>query len=97
MTSSMTLEERFEQLMKVNVEKNAQLEYLRKQLEQAMRNNLREIQSSHSTSESNSVEDGSDSNPFASSEDEGESRLRRPRRGKQLALDFKVEILEFQG
>ena len=92
MASSMTLAEMLEPLMTVNAEKDAQIEYLRKQLEQAIKNNRREIQSSHSTSESNSVEDESESNPFASSEEEGERRPRRPRRGKQLALDFKVEI-----
>jgi len=39
MTSSMTLEEIFEQLMKVNAEKDAQVNYLSKQIKQAMRNN----------------------------------------------------------
>lgn len=51
MASSMTLEDRFEQLMKANAEKHAPLEYLRRQLDQAIRNNRREIQSSHCTSE----------------------------------------------
>jgi len=39
MSSSTSLEEKFEQLMKLNAKKDAQLEYLRKQLDQAMRNN----------------------------------------------------------
>jgi len=43
MASKMTLEERFKKLMKLNVEKDTQLKYLRKQLEQAMRNNRGEI------------------------------------------------------
>jgi len=66
----MTLEERFEQLMKANAKNDtiSQLEHLRRQLKQVMRNSCREIQSSHETSESNLVEDGSKSNPFATSE-----------------------------
>jgi len=44
--SSQTLEEMFEQLMKPNVEKDAQFDYLRKQLDLAMRNNRKAIQSS---------------------------------------------------
>jgi len=68
--------------MKVNVEKDAKLEYLRKQLEQSMRTNQRAIQSLHSTIESNLVEDESESNPFTSSEEEEERRPRRLRRGK---------------
>jgi len=83
--------------MRDNTEKDAQLEYLRKQLEQAMRKNRREIQSSHSTSESNLIEDGSKSNPFASSEEEEVRRPRRPRQAKKLASNFKVKILEFEG
>ena len=96
MASSLGLEEKFEQLVKASVEKDAQLEYLRKQHEQGMRNNRREIQSSHYTSESNAVEHEYERNPFTSSEEEGERRPRIPWEGKQLALDFKVEILEFE-
>jgi len=92
----MTLEERFEQLMKDNAEKEAPLEYLRRQLEQAIRNNRREVHSSCSTNESNSVKDGSDDNPFALSEYDRERRPRRIRRGRHIALNFKVEILEFE-
>ena len=62
-----------------------------------MRNNRKEIQSSHSTSESHSVEEESEGKPFASSGEDEERRSRRSGRGKQLALDFKVEILEFEG
>ena len=38
-TPTQTLEERFEQLIKLNIEKDAQLNYLRRKLDQAMRNN----------------------------------------------------------
>ena len=48
MSSNTSLEEKIEQLMKLSAEKDAQLEYLRMQLDQAMRNNRREIRSSHS-------------------------------------------------
>jgi len=40
-TSSPTLEERFDQLMKLNDEKDAQLDHLRRQLDLAMRNTKR--------------------------------------------------------
>ena len=40
-TSSPTLEERFDQLMKLNDEKDAQLDHLRRQLDLAMRNTER--------------------------------------------------------
>jgi len=83
--------------MKINAEKDAQLDYLRKKLDQTMRNNCRNIQSSHSTSEPYSVKDESKDNPFAYSEDGEERRPRRSRRGKELAMDFKVEISEFEG
>ena len=43
-TPSQTLEERFEELMRSNIEKDARVKYLEKQLAQAMRNNRREIQ-----------------------------------------------------
>jgi len=42
-TPSQTLEEKFEQLLKLNAEKDAQLDYLRRQLDQAMMNNQKEI------------------------------------------------------
>ena len=62
-----------------------------------MRNNRKKIQSAHFISESHSVVEEYEGNPFASSEDDEERRPRRSRRGKQLALDFTVEILEFEG
>jgi len=64
--------------MKASVKKVAQLKHITRQLDQAMRNNRREIQSSHLTSELDSVEGGFESNPFATSKDKQE---RRP--GKQ--------------
>jgi len=96
MSSSTFLEEKFEQLIKLNAEKDAQLEYLRKQLDQARRNNRREIRSSHS-SDSQSVGGESEGNPFATSDEDLKRRPRRARRGKQLALDLKVEIPGFEG
>jgi len=48
MSSSTSLEDKIEQLMKLNAEKNAQLEYLMKQLGRVIRNNQRKIQNSHS-------------------------------------------------
>jgi len=84
MGGSMTLEERFEQLMKVNAEKDAQLEYLRKQHEQSMRGNRKELQSSGSSSRSQSAEEEGESegNPFGTSE-EDEAREPRRRRGRK--------------
>ena len=45
-TPSQTLEEKFEEMLRLHAEKDAQIEYLRKQLAQSMRNNWRGIQSS---------------------------------------------------
>jgi len=55
-TPIQTPEERFEQLLKLNTEKDAELDYLRRQLDQSMGNNRREIQSSGSHSESEDQE-----------------------------------------
>ena len=49
MSSSTSLEEKTEQLMKLNAKKNAQLEYLMKELGRVMRNNRRKIPNSHSS------------------------------------------------
>jgi len=97
MTSKMILEERFEQLMKANAKTDAHLWFHRKQLDQAMRNNRREIQSSRSTSESHSTEEDFEDYPFVISEEEEAREPRRRRGGKQLAMGFKVEIPEFEG
>jgi len=55
------------------------------------------MQSYHSPSESQSVDEESEGNPFATSDEDREMRLGGIRRGKPLALDFKVEIPEFEG
>jgi len=95
--TSTSLGEKFEQLLKANAEKDAQLEYLRRQLDQAMRINRKEIQSSHSTSGTGSAEEDTNNNPLASSDEDEERRPRRTRRDKQPYMDFKVEIPEFEG
>ena len=97
MSSSLTVEERFEQLIKVNDEKDAQLEYLWRQLDQAMRNNRRELQSSRSTSVSHSADEESESNPFGTSKEDEVREPRRSQGGKQIYVDFKLEIPEFEG
>jgi len=61
-----------------------------------MGNNQREVQSSHSTNEPMVTEE-SENNAIATNDEEKEKRLRRARKGKQLAIDFTVEILEFEG
>jgi len=84
----MTLEEKFEQLMKVNAEKDAQLEYLRRQLKQSMRRNHKELQSSGSSSHSHLVEEEggeSEGNRIGTSE-EDEVRGNRRRRGDVYLL-----------
>ena len=43
------------------------------------------------------VDEESEGNPFATSDEDRERRPRRTRRGNQLALDFKLEILKFEG
>lgn len=62
-----------------------------------MRSNRKEIQSSHSTSGTESTEEDTESNPFASSDGDEERRPRRTRRDKQSYMNFKVEIPEFEG
>jgi len=74
MASSMTLGEKFKQLLKVNTEKDAQLGLLRKKLDQAIQSNRRELKSSHSTSGSKFVLDEAKSNPFAFGEEEKDGR-----------------------
>lgn len=97
MTANPTLEERFEQLMKSNAEKDAQIEQLRRQLDSTMRYNLRGGRSLHSHSETHSVGEESEEQPLATSDEEEERRPRRARRPKQPFMDFKVEIPEFEG
>jgi len=97
MTTSVALEERFEQLLKLSARKDAQLEYLKKQLVQAMRNNRREIQSFHSVKEFEPSEEEVESHPLDSSDEEEEQRPKRSRRTTHHAMDFKVDISEFEG
>jgi len=93
--SSQTLEERFEQLLKLNTKEDAQLDYLRKQLEQTMGKNRREVQSSRSSSESEAPREEAEEE--ASDFSLEERRHRRSRRSKQPSMDFKVEISKFEG
>ena len=92
MASSLSLEEKFPQLLTLNAKKDAQLGYLRKQLEPPMRNNRRETESSHSPSESQSVDEESEGNPFAISDEDQERGPRRTRRGRPFyCLGFHVQ------
>lgn len=78
--------------MTLNAKKDAQLEYLRKQLQQAMRNNRREIESAHSPSESQSVDEESEGNLFAISDEDREKGPRRTMRGRPFyCLGFQVQ------
>ena len=60
------------------------------------RKNLRSTPS-HNLSESYLEDGGKESNPFASSNEEGHIRTRRSQRICNHSLDFKVEIPEFEG
>jgi len=61
-----------------------------------MRDNKREIQSSHFTGEFE-VEEEVAGGLNETSVEKNERRLRRTRRVKHNFMDFKVEILEFEG
>ena len=74
MSASSTLEENFQQLLKLNAEKDAQLEYLRKQLDQKMRNNRKQILSTPSVSTLESTDDEVESRCDSSGEEEGARR-----------------------
>ena len=93
--SSQTLEEKFEEMLRIHAEKGAQIDYLRKQLDQSMRNNRREIQSSCSFSGSEAIRDGAEGGEPSDSSFE-ERRPSRSRWPTQHHMDFKVEILEFE-
>ena len=97
--SSMNLEEKFEALMRNFEEVRSQNEYLKKQLARSMSNQRRNLRStpSRESSESEQDHEDEDSNPFASSNDEGRRRARRNQRSSHSSLDFKVEIPEFEG
>jgi len=96
MSVSTYLEEKFDQLLNHNAEKDAELEYLRKQLEQAMKNNQKEINNSHSVGEAEPSGGEIETHTHAFSEEE-ERRPRRSRRSSHHAMDFKVKIPEFKG
>ena len=80
-------------------EVRSQNEYLKKQLAQSMSNQQKSLQStpSRESSESEQDREDGDSNPFASTNDEGRPRARRNQRNSHPSLDFKVEIPEFEG
>ena len=99
MASSMSLEEKFEALMRNFEEVRSQNEYLKKQLAKSMSNQRKSLRStpSHKSSESEHNREEGDSNPFASSSDEDRPRARRNQRNSNPSLDFRVEIPEFEG
>jgi len=82
--------------MKLNAKKDAQLDYLRRQLDQAMKNNRKEIQRFDSSSESKARMERAEEELSESSEEQ----VRRPRRtgqSKQQSMDLKVKIPKFEG
>jgi len=105
MSSSITLEEKFEALMKIceplqaqNKEVANQNAYLRRQLGESMRQRRREIWSSNSSHPSQYVRgEGEEDEPlFGGSSSEGGSprHLRREKRPQANFNGFRVEILE---
>jgi len=76
--------------MKLNIGKDAQLNYLRRQLDQAMRNNRKEVQSSCSFGGSKAPKKEAEEEASDSSLEE--RRTRRTGHAKQPNTDFKVEI-----
>ena len=83
--------------MKQNAEKEAQNEYLRKQLHAFMRQPRRGTRSSSSSSHTVRGEEGREESQSKGSPTEEET-FRHPRRGRrQSTHDFKVDIPEFEG
>ena len=80
-------------------EVRSQNEYLKKQLAKSMSNQRKILRStpSHESFESKQNHEEEESNHFASFSDEGRPRARRNQRNSHPSLDFKVEILEFEG
>ena len=80
-------------------EVRGQNEYLKKQLAKSMSNQRKSLRStpSRESSESEQDREEEDSNPIASSNDEGRPRARRNQRNSHPSLDFKVEIPKFEG
>jgi len=104
----MSLEERFEALMKnceflktQNEEKEAQNQYLRKQLESSLKERRKAMRSSSSSRRSGSVRRGKEKEdePYlgSSTEDESPRFPRRESRPPNNFNDFKVAIPEFEG
>ena len=108
MSSSMTLEERFETLMKScehlqsqNEEMAAQNDYLRKQLGESFKQKRRELRSSSSSRPPGSArgeeEEEEPHSEGSSSEDVSPRSHGRGRRHSSNFNDFKVDILDFEG
>jgi len=95
MSSSLSLEEKLEEALTLNAEKDAQLEYLRKQLDRTMKMNRREFLSTPTSSIHEPSEEEVESSH--DSHEEEEMRPRRREQGRQQTLDFRVEIPEFEG
>ena len=93
------MEEIFGALMKNYEEVRSQNEYLRTQLAKSKSNQRKNLRytPSHETPESEHEDEEEESNFFGSSSDEGRPRARRNQRNSNRSLDFKVEILEFEG
>jgi len=104
----MTLEEKFEALMKnyeslriQNEEIKGQNEYLKQQLGESMKQRRKEMRSSRSSnsSESDQGEDNQEASHHLESSCDDEP-FRRPRRNRRSTLSFgdiKVEVPEFEG
>ena len=104
MSSSLSLEERFEALLKnceslraQKEEKEAQNEYLRRQLQDFMRQRRKATRSFSSSSHTIRAEEEREESQSEGSPTEDET-FRRPRRGRrQSTTEFKVDIPEFEG
>ena len=79
-------------------EVRSQNEYLKKQHEKSMSNQRKHLRgtTSHNSSEFEHGDEGEESNPFASSSEEGCPRTRRNQRISNYSLEFKVKIPEFE-
>ena len=83
--------------MKQNAEKEAQNEYLRRQLQDFMRQRRKPTRSSSSSSHTIQAEEEREESQSEGSPTEDET-FRRPRHGRrQSTTEFKVDMLEFEG
>ena len=98
-SESMSLDERFEALMRNFEELRSQNGYMKKQLATFMSNQRRNLSSIPSSipSESNQEDEEEVSNLFASSNVKEHVKLRRNHRAFNHFKDFKVKISEFEG